>query len=206
MSPFEADLGYVPRNPLTAVAASSRRGLRGGRQQRTKFTEHQEAVLRQCQEALEDAQARMADVYDRGRPKWIGPYSVVRTVHKHAYELNLPPGLKLHPVFNTGSLKPYEKTSRLSRPQDVILRDGKVGQLVEAIVDKSKRKGAVQYLIRCVGEAKATWEPLENLHQVTDLIQAYEEKRPKRSRKRRRTRQEYDNVSDRTRHRLKSRT
>ncbi|GMF48872.1 unnamed protein product [Phytophthora fragariaefolia] len=100
-----------------------------------------------CLEALDDDQAYMADVYDKGRkeqefkvgdrvylstknldtahtgfpnshklgPKWIGPYSVVRTVHKHAYELNLPPGLKLHPVFNTSSLKPYEQPNRLSR-------------------------------------------------------------------------------------------
>ncbi|ETO58684.1 hypothetical protein F444_22936, partial [Phytophthora nicotianae P1976] len=150
MSPFEADIGYVPHNPLAAVAESSRRGLRGGQRQGVPFTEHQAAVLRQCQDALEDAQARMADVYDRGRkdqdfnvgdqvylstknldtvhtrfpnsrklgPKWIGPYSVVRKVHRHAYEINLPPGLKLHPVFNTGSLKPYESPTRLSRPHE----------------------------------------------------------------------------------------
>ncbi|KAJ8577677.1 hypothetical protein ON010_g1528 [Phytophthora cinnamomi] len=174
MSPFEADLGYVPANPLSALAASKRRRLQGGRQQGVKFTEHQAAVLRQCQEALEDAQAYMADVYDKGRkeqkfkvggrvylstknfdtahtgfpnsrklgPKWIGPYSVVRTVHKHAYEINLPPGLKLHPVFNTGSLKPYEQPSRLSRPQDVILHDGSVGQLVEVVLKKRKRQGS----------------------------------------------------------------
>ncbi|POM81826.1 Hypothetical protein PHPALM_151 [Phytophthora palmivora] len=73
-------------------------------------------------------------------PKWIGPYPVVRKVHKHAYELNLPHHLKLHPVFNMGSLKPSEKPSRLSYPQDVILHDGKVGQLVEAINDKRKPK------------------------------------------------------------------
>ncbi|KAG2938032.1 hypothetical protein PC115_g3917 [Phytophthora cactorum] len=219
MSSFEADLGYVPANPLTAVAESSRKGLRGGRRQGVKFTEHQDAVLRQCQEALEDDQARMADVYDKGRkeqefgvgdqvylstknldtahtgfpnsrklgPKWIGPYSVVRKVHRHAYEINLPPRLKLHPVFNTGSLKPYEQSTRLSRPQQVILHDGSVGQIVEAVIDKRTRRGVVQYLIRWVGEEKATWEPLANLHQVTGLIQAFETKRPKRSRKMRRT-------------------
>ncbi|POM62885.1 Retrotransposon Polyprotein [Phytophthora palmivora] len=73
MSPFEAELGYVPRKPLTTLG-----------------------------------------------PKWIGPYLVVRKVHKHAYELNLPSGLKLQSVFNTGSLKPN------------------VGQLV---IDNRKRKG-----------------------------------------------------------------
>ncbi|ETL79424.1 hypothetical protein L917_19948 [Phytophthora nicotianae] len=67
MSPFEADIGYVPHNPLSTVDESSRRGLRGGRRQGVQFTKHQAAVLRQCQDALEDAQARMANVYDRGR-------------------------------------------------------------------------------------------------------------------------------------------
>ncbi|GMF44966.1 unnamed protein product [Phytophthora fragariaefolia] len=67
MSSFEADLGYVPANPLSALAASKRQRLKGGRQQGVKFTEHQAAVLLQCQEALEDAQAYMADVHDKGR-------------------------------------------------------------------------------------------------------------------------------------------
>ncbi|KAE9005730.1 hypothetical protein PR003_g9981 [Phytophthora rubi] len=218
MSPFEADIGYIPRNPLAAVAATSRHGVRGGRRQGIKFTDRQEAILRQCQEALEEAQARMADVYDRGRkeqvfqvgdqvylstkhldtahtgfpnprklgPKWIGPYSVVRTVHEHAYEINLPPGLKLHPVFNTGSLKPYELPIHLSRPQEVILHDGSVGQIVKAIIGKRKKLGSVQYHIKWMGEADATWEPLENLHQVSGLIQAYEDKQKQRPRKRRR--------------------
>ncbi|ETP45332.1 hypothetical protein F442_08247 [Phytophthora nicotianae P10297] len=137
------------------------------------------------------------------RPKWIGPYSVVRKVHRHAYEINLPPGLKLHPVFNTGSLKPYESPTRLSRPHEVILHDGQVGQIVEAVVNKGQRKVSVQYLIQWVGEKKATWEPLENLHQVTGLIQAYENKTPKRSRKRRRQISEDEIVCRRTRQQLK---
>ncbi|GMF47037.1 unnamed protein product [Phytophthora fragariaefolia] len=67
ISPFEADLGYVPANPLPALAASKRRRLRGGRQPGVKIGEHQATVLRQCQEALEDSQAYMADMYDKGR-------------------------------------------------------------------------------------------------------------------------------------------
>ncbi|ETL94006.1 hypothetical protein L917_07960 [Phytophthora nicotianae] len=42
-------------------------------------------------------------------PKWIGPYTVTRKVHNHAYNLNIQAGNKLHPVFNTGSLKPYNE-------------------------------------------------------------------------------------------------
>lgn len=53
----------IPRNPL-AVADFLQRGLRGGCRQGVKFTERKTAVLRQCENAV---QARMADIYDRGR-------------------------------------------------------------------------------------------------------------------------------------------
>ncbi|GMF16024.1 unnamed protein product [Phytophthora fragariaefolia] len=221
MSPFEVDICYVPHNPLAAVAESSRRGLSSTQRQDVKFTEHQAAILRQCQDALEEAQALMADIYDRDRqeqefevgsqvymyrstknlgtahtgfpnsrklgPKCFGPYFVTRPVHKHAYELNLPPDLKLHPEFNTGSLKPYDPPTLLSRPHEIILHDVRIGQIVEAVTNKRKRHGAVQYLNRWVGEAKATWEPLENFYQVTGLIQEFEAKQPKRSSKHRQT-------------------
>lgn len=115
------------------------------------------------------------------RPKWIGPYSIIRKVRQHAYELNIPPGMQLHPVFNTSSFKPYEQPSRHSQPQAVVLRDGSVGQLVEAITGKRKRLGDTQFQVRWVGEATPTWEPVENLHQVTGLIHDFERtKRRKR--------------------------
>ncbi|ETP37217.1 hypothetical protein F442_14961 [Phytophthora nicotianae P10297] len=65
--PFEANISYVSPEPTLLVAESSRRGLRGGHRQGVQFIEHQAAVLRQCQDALEYAQARMADMYNRGR-------------------------------------------------------------------------------------------------------------------------------------------
>ncbi|OWY96119.1 hypothetical protein PHMEG_00033699 [Phytophthora megakarya] len=146
----------------------------------------------------------MADVFDRGRKEKefnvgdqmylstknldtvytgflnsckLGPSGrTILRLHKHAYELNLSPGLKLRHVFNPGSLKPYKQPARLSRPQAVIFHDGTVGQIVEVVLKKRQRKGNTQYLIRWVGEVKATWEPLEDLHPVTGLIKAFEAK------------------------------
>ncbi|GMF20524.1 unnamed protein product [Phytophthora fragariaefolia] len=158
LAPFEADLGYVPLNPLQLAAEQleqvpkSRRG--------SAFREHQAAILLRCREALAQAQERMRDIYDRNRveqvfdvgdrlylstepldpkhtglpnstkfePKWIEPYTVIRKIHNHAYELNIQTGNKLHPVFNTSSLKPYNEPSRLSRPNDVILADAHLGK------------------------------------------------------------------------------
>jgi hypothetical protein len=180
------------------------------------FYSHQAAILKQCQDAIGIAQARMREIYNRSRPeqsfdvgdkvylstanidpkhtglpsssklgpKWIGPYVVTKKVHKHAYELNIPPGCKIHPVFNTGALKPYHTQARLSTPHAVILGDGTVGQLVKGICGKRKRKNQLQYQVQWEGESKKTWEPLEQLEQVKGLIQDFENK-PKKKRRRR---------------------
>ncbi|KAG3005097.1 hypothetical protein PC128_g20278 [Phytophthora cactorum] len=116
--------------------------------------------------------------------KWIGPYTVVRKVHNHAYELNIHAGNKLDPVFNTGSLKHYKDPARLSRPHDVILADGSVDQLVQRLVSKQKHKRRTQYFVEWVGEEKPTWVPVKALGQVPDLISSFEEqRRTKRRRK-----------------------
>jgi hypothetical protein len=64
-----------------------------------------------------------------------------------------------------------------------VLKDGTIGQLVQRIHKKRRRKNQLQYLVQWVGESKQTWEPIENLSQVTGLIQDFENK-PKRKRRR----------------------
>ncbi|ETO66224.1 hypothetical protein F444_16537 [Phytophthora nicotianae P1976] len=214
MAPFEADLGYIPLNPLQLIAEN--RGKVPKSRHGAEFHEHQAALLRQCQEALAEAQERMRDVYDRNReeqvfkvgdrvylstkhldrrhtglpnssklgPKWIGPYTVVKRIHNHAYELNIQTGNKLHPVFNTGSLKPYKDATRLSKPHDVVLADGTVGQLIQRLLGKRIHKKRTQFLVEWVGEEKPTWEPIENLSQVPDLIADFEASRRRKRRRR----------------------
>ncbi|POM71890.1 Hypothetical protein PHPALM_11485 [Phytophthora palmivora] len=136
LAPFEADLGYISLNPLQLAAEQcqnvpkSRRGAEFQERQNAILFRCREA-LAQAQERMRDIYDRNREeqvfnvgdqVYLSTRnldpkytglpnsskfgPKWIGPYTVVRKVHNHAYELNIQAGNKLHPVFNTGSLKP----------------------------------------------------------------------------------------------------
>ncbi|OWZ15127.1 hypothetical protein PHMEG_00011296 [Phytophthora megakarya] len=58
--------------------------------------------------------------------KWIGQYIATRRIHNHAYDLNILSDNKLHPVFNSRSLKPYTEPSRMSRPHEVIMTDDTV--------------------------------------------------------------------------------
>ena len=36
-----------------------------------------------------------------------GPYKIIKKVDENAFELNLPPFLGVHPIFNVELLKPY---------------------------------------------------------------------------------------------------
>ncbi|ETI35056.1 hypothetical protein F443_18550 [Phytophthora nicotianae P1569] len=116
-------------------------------------------------------------------PKWIGPYSVVRKIHNH-YELNIQAGNKLYPVFNTGSLKPYIEPTRLLLSNEVVLADGSISQIVKRLVKKRTHKRRTQFLVEWVGEEKQTWEPVENLSQVPDLISEFETARRKKRKRR----------------------
>ncbi|POM62628.1 hypothetical protein PHPALM_28189 [Phytophthora palmivora] len=88
-------------------------------------------------------------------PKWIGPYTVARKVHNHAYELNIQAGNKLHPVFNTGSLKPYKESTRLSKPSEVIHADGSVGHVIKSIKGKRRRKRRTEFLVEWIISRKS---------------------------------------------------
>ncbi|ETP28447.1 hypothetical protein F442_22259 [Phytophthora nicotianae P10297] len=167
LAPFKADIWYIQLNPLQLAAeqfdtvVKSRRGA--------EFHEHQAAILLRCRETL-------------AFECWIGPYSVERKIHNH--ELNIQAGNRLHPVFNTGSLKPYNEPTRLSRPNEVVLANGSIGQIVKRLVKKRTRKRRTQFLVEWVGEEKQTWEPVENLSQVPNLNSEFETAMRKKRKKR----------------------
>src|ERR1700742_2413814 len=41
--------------------------------------------------------------------KHYGPFKVTKVVSPSAYQLELPPSMKIHPVFNTVKLRPYQE-------------------------------------------------------------------------------------------------
>ncbi|GMF18548.1 unnamed protein product [Phytophthora fragariaefolia] len=100
-----------------------------------------------------------------------------RSVQRDSYKLAMSGNLKLHSVFHTSLLKDYQKDDkRQQKPSMVVLADGTTeGQLVEAVLGYRKRRGKEQYKIHWLGESikEATWEPIENLNQIPELIAEY---------------------------------
>ncbi|KAG3198796.1 hypothetical protein PC128_g5741 [Phytophthora cactorum] len=136
MSPFEADLGYVPYM-LDDVARGPE--FEQLHELAKELLLKQDAILKMAQDFMSEAQTRMKSYYDRNRlaqdfkpgdlvlldgrnldihrngfaqakklaPRFIGPCPIVKQIRQGSYELKLSKGLRLHPVFHTSLLKPY---------------------------------------------------------------------------------------------------
>lgn len=124
--------------------------------------------------------------------KFIGPFRVTRVISPVAYELELPPSLKIHPVFHVSKLKAVKESSRsypgrkpassdARPPPELVNEEGEEEWEVERVVARrSVRRGRgvrVEYLVQWRGypEWEMTWEPARNLRNAQQAIEEFEE-------------------------------
>ena len=161
MSPFEADLGYNPRIPITL-------GKVKGKSDANTFVEGQAELLKLLRFRVQESQDVMKDKFDKGRknqffskgdmvlldtknlkpyhggytrkkmgPRFLGPYKILEEENGLSYKLLLPPKLRLHPTFHTQFLKPYKEDENVHRDNSaptVTLPDGTRGVLVKRVL------------------------------------------------------------------------
>ena len=183
MSPFLADLGYVPRSPSEQALAHE--GPRS--REAISFAEHQQSMRQLCQDAMFSTQQHMKYFYDANRPTiafavgdevllstknlsvahagaegsrkftstYIGPYPITVIVGLDTYKLRLPPGLALHDEFHVSLLKKYQKDGNVRRVNvgPKLLTRTGEGLQVEAILKRRVRRGQTEYLVRWLGNA-----------------------------------------------------
>ena len=117
--------------------------------------------------------------------RYIGPYRVSQIISTVAYRLELPPDLRIHPVFHISCLKKYTDPTSIPHrptpptPPPAIVVDGKEEFEVEKILDKRKRWRRDEYLVKWKGypEYEATWEPRTNLTNVAEAMEEFGERR-----------------------------
>ena len=111
-------------------------------------------------------------------PRYVGPFKVLRRIGIVAYELELPPVMKCHPVFHVSLLQPYLTSGRLQPPPIPIDVDGEPEYEVELVLlhrdVKIGKRSRCEYLIKWVGynHEHNSWEP-ENGMNCDELIAAY---------------------------------
>jgi hypothetical protein len=121
--------------------------------------------------------------------KRYGPYKVTKVVGPNAYELKLPPSMKIHPVFNTVKLTPFHKDTIVgrkvpSRPPPVISGENPEWE-VEYIKDSRLHRGKLQYLVKWKDypNEESSWEPVDNLKNSSKAIKEFHSKHPSAPRK-----------------------
>ena len=117
--------------------------------------------------------------------KFIGPFKVKRVVGPNAYELILPPSLKIHPVLNITKLRPYREGAEVNPhrpaphsrpPPESVEEDGAEVYEVEQILSRRGSGARTQFLVKWKGYPawEATWEPRSSLSQAKEVLEAFE--------------------------------
>jgi hypothetical protein len=116
--------------------------------------------------------------------KQIGPYTILEKVGSRAYKLDLPPTIKLHPVFHISLLEPTTNTEPIPGhnqppPPPVIVDDHQEWE-VEEILDSRRYRKQLQYRVKWVGypDTDKAWYPHTNFENSPDAIQRFHERYP----------------------------
>ena len=119
--------------------------------------------------------------------RYCGPMKILEVISPCVYKLELPPSLKIHPIFHVSKLRPYhEDHGQFARPECVrpppMMVGGQAEFEVERIIDKRIRRigrlDRPEYLVKWKGydNYENTWEPIANLSGARRLVREFEER------------------------------
>ncbi|KAI5450579.1 hypothetical protein NCC49_002838 [Naganishia albida] len=209
LTPFENDLGYHPRAPYSNLLADQPQvksvddfidGLEVMQHRTIEYLEH--AGLLQSRQfnkgrlrpkALEVGQLVLLSTQyvqpafmrttgaKKLRAKYIGPFAIDKRISPTSYSLDLPAGIKVHPVVDIEYLKGYHVSPERLGPRTKAAQMTWAKELVnereiESVKDhRETRSGALQYLVhwKDTAEHDDTWEPVSSIDHRLDLIQQY---------------------------------
>lgn len=122
-------------------------------------------------------------------PRWIGPFRISTVISDVAYHLELPPHIRIHPVFHVSQLKEFHTESERfpdrhqPPPPPVVIEDQEEYE-VDCILEhrylrRGKGRPQLQYKVLWKGYPihDATWEPVHNLTRCQETIRKYHQER-----------------------------
>ncbi|KIO17550.1 hypothetical protein M407DRAFT_84869, partial [Tulasnella calospora MUT 4182] len=115
--------------------------------------------------------------------KRLGPYHIKKKISSHAYELDLPSTMKIHPVFHISLLTRYEEDTIPGRIQPTpppVIVDEEEEWEVEAILNSRYYRKKLQYLIKWKGfdDSHNSWQPEADVEHCQELVEEYHRRFP----------------------------
>ena len=209
-SPFLAEMGFHPRMGFKSIEPSrSPASLNAG-----EFAKKMQDISSVLQEEMKFAQARYetganehrvpAPSYQAGDEVWLstknirtqrparkldwknlGPFKISKVVSKYAYQLELPPGMKIHPVFHVSLLSPvpqHPHPDHIPPPAPPIEVEGEEEYEVEEILDSKKFRNRLKYLVQWTGWNDPTWEYAEYVTNAKERVAEFHQRYPAKPR------------------------
>ena len=212
LSPFELSLGYTPRSPLDQVIESlhsptsnvpavdefldrqatwkqAKLAAESAQARQKKYADqsrHAENYAIGDEVLLATEHLKMLEPTQRTQKlaaRFIGPFKIKAIINPNAFELELPPQLKIHPVINITRLKRYKRSTRFSTrpdplprpPPEAVDANGAPVYEVEKLLAKKFIKRKQYYLVQWKGYPleDSSWEPSDGL-QCPELIQEFD--------------------------------
>lgn len=104
--------------------------------------------------------------------KKIGPFLIKRKISNTNYELSLPDGMKIHPIFHISLLE--KAPDDITVTTDIVVENNDEYEIEKIL----KARGSIkkrEYLIKWKGypNSENTWEPAKNLTSCLDLLRGF---------------------------------
>ena len=204
MTPFQATLGYQPRDGLPHVSneknpASEEFLIKLERRRaEARASLNYAQMLQQDKEVQEQIPKRSFEPGERvwlettniktKRPmkkldaKRYGPFKILEKIGPAAYRLEIPENWQIHNVFNQNLLTKWKKPSSTKQeqapPPPAEIVGGEIEYEVEEILDKRKIRGKDHYLVKWqgYGPEDSTWQKVADLTNAAVLVAKYERK------------------------------
>jgi hypothetical protein len=198
ISPFAANYGFNPNAIEAAELAQAHRTSKEPQQILEQLAKLQQATreeLKRSQEIQKEQANKKripAPSYKPGDKVWLdaryirterpakkleakmmGPFQILKSIGQRAYKLDLPPSMKIHPVFHVHLLHPASTDpypgQQHPEPPPIQINDHEEYE-VEDVFDSRIRYKKLQYLVKWRGYARPDWEPAHHLANCPDTI------------------------------------